>query len=256
MTEQDMRALVPQRLRALEREQGIRVLFAVEAGSRARGIASADSDFDVRFLYIRPREDYLRLEGIRDVVEQPVDDIWDLAGWDLSKTLRLLHSGNTQIWEWLHSPIVYWDRDFRERFLALMEQYFSCRTMAAYYLNLARGHMKRVQGDQVKVKLYLYVVQHLMGAKYVLDHKKFPPMDFRELTAPLPEPFHSELSQLLRQKLDHPDQPLTHRRPALEGYLEQAIQAAEARLWQLPREASQGWEALNRFFLAQLEEQG
>lgn len=255
MTEQDMRTLVPQRLRALEREQGIRVLFAVEAGSRARGIASGDSDFDVRFLYIRPREDYLRLEGIRDVVEQPVDDIWDLAGWDLSKTLRLLHSGNPQIWEWLHSPIVYWDWDFRERFLPLMEQYFSRRTMAAYYLNVARSHLKRVQGDQVKLKLYLYDVQYLMGAEYVLDHGAFPPMDFRELTAPLPEPFHGEIAQLLRQKLDHPDQPLTHRHPALEEYFEQALQRLEARLQQLPREISPGWDALNRFFLAQLEEQ-
>lgn len=255
MTEQDMLTLVPRHLEALEREQGIRVLFAVAAGSRARGIASAESDFDIRFLYIRPREDYLRLEGIRDVLEEAVDDSWDLAGWDLSKALRLLHSGNTQIWEWMHSPVVYRDRDFRSRFLTLMEQYFSRRTMAAYYLNVTRAHLKRVQGDSIKVKLYLYIVQYLMAAKYVLDRGAFPPMDYRELTAVLPEPFHEEVAQLLRQKLERPDQPLTDRREALLAYLERETAAAEAQLRQLPREEHRDWEGLNSFFLEMLEAQ-
>ena len=253
MTEQEMRLLVPQRLTELEAEQGIRVLLAVEAGSRARGIASPVSDFDVRFLYVRPKEDYLRLEGIRDVVEQPVDDTWDLAGWDISKTLRLLHSGNTQIWEWLHSPTVYWDRDFRERFLDLMEGQFSRRTMAAYYLNVTRAHLKRAQGDSIKVKLYLYIAQYLMAAKYVLDQGRFPPMDFRQLVTPLPEPFHSEVLQLLRQKLEHPEEPLTDRREDLLVYLEQETETAEQQLRQLPREVARGWEELNSFFLELLE---
>lgn len=253
MTEQEMRVLVPEELARLEREHGIRVLYAVEAGSRARGIASEHSDFDVRFLYIRPREDYLRLEGLRDVLEIPVDEVWDLAGWDLSKTLRLLHGGNTQIFEWMHSPIVYWDQGFADRFRHLLEQYFSARTMAHYYLNVALGNMKRAQGDQVKVKVYLYIAQYMLDAKYVLEQKKFPPMDFRTLISDLPDSVQEAVEELLRQKLEQPDQLLTAPREDVYDYFAREAERLQEQLRELPGEVSPGWEDLNRFFLEELK---
>ena len=255
MTEQEMRTLVPRELERLEREHGIRVLYAVEAGSRARGIASDSSDFDVRFLYIRPREDYLRLEGIRDVLEKPMDEVWDLAGWDLSKTLRLLQGGNTQIFEWMHSPIVYWDEGFADRFRHLLERYFSAKTMGYYYLNVALAHIKRAQGDQVKVKVYLYIAQYMLGARYVLEKKAFPPVDFRTLIADLPDPVREAVEQLLRQKLEHPDQPLTQPREDVYDYFVREAERLQALLRDLPGEANPGWEDMNRFFLDELERQ-
>ena len=90
MTQDSMNALVPEKLREIERECGVKVLYSAETGSRAWGLATPDSDFDVRFIYIRPRNDYLRLDEPRDVIETPVDDTWDVSGWDLQKALRLL----------------------------------------------------------------------------------------------------------------------------------------------------------------------
>ena len=46
-------------LRRLELEDDVRVLYAVESGSRAWGFASVDSDWDVRFLYLRRPAWYL-----------------------------------------------------------------------------------------------------------------------------------------------------------------------------------------------------
>ena len=97
MTQQEMMLLVPRKLKEIEKEYGVRVLYAVESGSRAWGTHGPQSDYDVRFIYIRPREDYLRLEQPRDVLEFPIDDGWDMAGWDLRKTLQLLHNANSQI---------------------------------------------------------------------------------------------------------------------------------------------------------------
>ena len=34
--------------------------MAVESGSRSQGFASPDSDYDVRFVYVRKLEDYLK----------------------------------------------------------------------------------------------------------------------------------------------------------------------------------------------------
>jgi len=46
----------------IEDKENLTILLAVESGSRAWGFASPDSDYDVRFIYIHPREFYLKLE--------------------------------------------------------------------------------------------------------------------------------------------------------------------------------------------------
>lgn len=53
--------------------------------------------YDVRFIYVRPPEHYLRLESTRDVIEWQLDDTLDINGWDLQKTLRLLHKSNLSV---------------------------------------------------------------------------------------------------------------------------------------------------------------
>lgn len=100
MTQEQMNVLVPHKLHEIEQEYGVKILHAVETGSRAWGFASPDSDFDVRFIYIRLRNDYLRLNPHRDVIEMPVDDTWDVSGWDLHKALRLLWKSNPTVFEW------------------------------------------------------------------------------------------------------------------------------------------------------------
>ena len=51
-----MKARIEAALTALESDEGVRVLYACESGSRAWGFASADSDYDVRFRYLHPTE--------------------------------------------------------------------------------------------------------------------------------------------------------------------------------------------------------
>lgn len=80
-----MRKKIQIQLRRIEEEENIKILLAVESGSRAWGFASPDSDYDVRFIYIRRMEDYLKLEKVRDVIELPMDDVLDMNGWDLQK---------------------------------------------------------------------------------------------------------------------------------------------------------------------------
>ena len=102
VTERIQRQLVE-----IEEERGVNILYAVESGSRAWGFASPDSDYDVRFLYIRPVLDYLRIRPMRDVIEVPITDDLDTNGWDIIKALNLFRSSNPALLEWLRSPIVY-----------------------------------------------------------------------------------------------------------------------------------------------------
>lgn len=45
---------IQKELSRIEKENRVRILYAVESGSRAWGFASRNSDFDVRFIYIHP----------------------------------------------------------------------------------------------------------------------------------------------------------------------------------------------------------
>ena len=47
-----MREKIQEQLRRIEEAENIKILLAVESGSRAWGFASPDSDYDVRFVYI------------------------------------------------------------------------------------------------------------------------------------------------------------------------------------------------------------
>ena len=84
-------AQIRQSLDDIERDHNVRVLYACESGSRAWGFESKDSDYDVRFVYVRPRDWYLSvdIERKRDVIELPIDDTLDISGWDIRKTLQL-----------------------------------------------------------------------------------------------------------------------------------------------------------------------
>ena len=100
---------IHQALDALERVEGVAVLLAVESGSRAWGFPSVDSDYDVRFIYIRRPEWYLSidLENRRDVMERPLENEIDLSGWDVRKALKLFEKSNPPLLEWLQCPFIY-----------------------------------------------------------------------------------------------------------------------------------------------------
>jgi len=254
MTQEEMRFLVPRKLHEIETEYGIRVLYAVESGSRAWGTNAPTSDFDIRFLYIRPREDYLRLDPLRDVLEFPIADGWDMCGWDLRKLLQLLHNANSQIYEWFASPIVYVDDGFSVRFRPMLDGYFSTKTAANHYLHQADLKMKTAaKAEQPKVKHYLYSLQHLAAAQWVLTHQAPPPVSFHQLMEQMQSDIRRAAQGMLVQKTTRPHQPLTDHIPHLDAWLTEERSRIHLQIQQLPREPEKTWEALNRFFLSELD---
>src|SRR5262245_7291893 len=131
------------RLSLIEQDEGIKILYACESGSRAWGFASSDSDYDVRFIYVRPRDSYLSIdiENQRDVVEQPLENALDINGWELRKALRLLRKSNPPLLEWLGSPIVYREvTDMAAAMRALVSRWYSPIACAHHYLHMAQGN--------------------------------------------------------------------------------------------------------------------
>lgn len=164
------------RLDALEREHGVRVLYACESGSRAWGFASPDSDYDVRIVYVHPRDWYLSIDLERrddaidpELVDTPVGEV-DLHAWDIRKALGLFRKSNPPLLEWLQSPIVYReDAAVMDEWRALIPAYYRPEAAAYHYLHMAQKNVRRYlrDADAVPLKKYLYVLRPLLALRWI-----------------------------------------------------------------------------------------
>ncbi|MBW6515162.1 MAG: nucleotidyltransferase domain-containing protein [Candidatus Cloacimonetes bacterium] len=133
-----MRDMILRKIEKLEHEKQIRILYAVESGSRAWGFASQDSDWDVRFIYIHHPDWYLQIEKVKDNMGEITPDNIDITGWELRKAFQLLVKSNTPFLEWLRSPIVYRQHSsVVDRIRELIPFYFDRRTCMNHYYNIA-----------------------------------------------------------------------------------------------------------------------
>ncbi|MEL6529243.1 MAG: nucleotidyltransferase domain-containing protein [Pseudomonadota bacterium] len=182
-----IRTEIDHRLATLASEEGVRLLLAVESGSRAWGFPSPDSDYDVRFIYVRPRRDYLALKTPRDVIERPIVDEIDLNGWEIRKTLGLMLKHNAVVSEWMKSPIRYIEPDPAIGQLGdLADAHFNPRGYAKHYANLGKGSMDRwfTDGEDIPVKRYFYALRPALSIRALrLDSSCRPPMEMAGLIA-------------------------------------------------------------------------
>ncbi len=194
------------RLGKIEAEENVTILFAVESGSRAWGFPSPDSDNDVRFLYVRPLSQYLGLETPRDVIERPLEEPWDLNGWDLSKALRLLVKGNATVSEWLSSPLIYREHgSLPYRLRDLIKRNASPQASARHYYGLTRtsylADIARIPPD-INLKKYLYSMRGACAIAWIRRYEEVPPMTLPALLSMdiIPDNVRSHLNALLRRK--------------------------------------------------------
>lgn len=180
-----MKQRIQSELEAIESQFGVTILYACESGSRAWGFPSADSDYDVRFFYLHPQDWYLsvNLEDKRDVIERWVDFDLDVSGWDLRKALRLFYKSNPPVLEWLGSPIVYLEKQtVAARLRELTPTYYNPIASMYHYLHMAKGNNRDyLQGEQVWVKKYFYVLRPLLAVNWLENGYGVVPTQFSVL---------------------------------------------------------------------------
>ena len=255
LTQDQMNLLVPERLREIERAHGVKVLHAVETGSRAWGIASPDSDFDVRFIYVRPNEDYLRLNAPRDVIETPIDDTWDVSGWDLQKALKLLYKSNPSLYEWMASDMTYIDSDFADRLAPLLKPYFEKKAMMYHYYPMASNNVRAfLSGPSVKPKKYFYALRPILACMWIRAHDFAPPIRYADLVADqLPASLRTASDHLLELKIHAPEKAEIAPIPEVDAYIRESLDDLGAYLKTLPDYQPADWTPLNAFFLSELQ---
>jgi len=257
--QEEMKRTIRQELERIERDQQVKIIYACESGSRAWGFPSQDSDYDVRFLYVRPLEWYLSIEEQRDVIEVPISDQLDINGWDLRKALKLFRKSNPPLLEWLQSPIRYDERySVAEHIRALSPLTFSPKSCMYHYLNMAKGNFRDyLQGERVKIKKYFYVLRPLLACGWIERHNTMPPMEFEQLVdelIPANTSLYIEIAELLRRKKSGDELDLEPQLPAIHSFLKERIAWYEQRAAAMAHETVVDVAKLDRIFRAALDE--
>jgi predicted nucleotidyltransferase len=183
-------------LKAIAEEQNFKVLYACESGSRVWGFASPDSDYDVRFIYVMPFENYMTV-GIppADNFKVTIDDK-DIVGWDLKKTLNLFSSWNPSLLEWLASPVVYIGP--HNSIMQLQEwsnTFYNPTANMGHYYGMTLGHYKKyiAEKETIKLKKYLYTIRTALALNWIRRTNLQPPVELLKLAYP-----HGELFELVK----------------------------------------------------------
>lgn len=227
-----MKDTILKTLNTIEEDYQVKILYACESGSRAWGFPSKDSDYDVRFIYVHQKIDYLTIDPIgigkkRDVIELPINDLLDVSGWELTKALKLFRKSNPPLMEWLRSGIVYYEAFTTiGKMKELSEEVFAPHSCIHHYLNMASNNFREfLQGDQVKIKKYFYVLRPVLAARWIEQYNEFPPLEFPvllEKMVPVGR-MKEEIQTLLTRKLAGEEFDLEPRIEVLNQFLQEEI---------------------------------
>ena len=223
----DIQREIQESLDKIEEQCDVKILLAVESGSRAWGFASPDSDYDVRFIYMHKPEEYLSVDPMRDVIEWQLDEVMDIKGWDVKKALLAAGKGNSSVAEWDGSPIVYRRTDEWDLLRETVRHYFSEKAALCHFYGLANKTYKEfLTGELVRYKKYFYSLRPLLCCRWILRHHTAPPVEFQELLTLFDEPesgltqeLYDAVQELLIRKAETEEKDLNPQMPVIIEFI-------------------------------------
>lgn len=166
----------------LEKKFKVKIVLAVNTGSRVYGLETNDSDYDIRFIYINQDTYYLGIPTVNqtsdvivntqinktDVLDNVAPELLtklDIQGWELRKVAGRIASGNITILDWLNSPTKFIDLaidpypsmydyrqiKFSEYLRSEMINYLDVRTLLDGYSGQAGTYLKMIRDDKTNI---------------------------------------------------------------------------------------------------------
>lgn len=215
-----MKEIILSKLKEIEKKENVKIIYAVESGSRAWGFESQDSDYDVRFIYVRKIEDYLSLFPKKDTINWELNDIYDINGWDLQKALKLLYCSNPTLYEWKNSPIVYLSTPEWEMMNKAFQYYFQIHKTLYHYYHMS---LTTYQRDKT-LKRYLYTLRSILSCLWIIEKETPPPIELETLIQEqLSGEFKTYLMSLITLKKDKKEKDSFSESLKLNRYIEQQL---------------------------------
>ncbi|RZJ48376.1 MAG: nucleotidyltransferase domain-containing protein [Flavobacterium sp.] len=220
-----MKEKILQKLKEIEIQKDVEILFAVESGSRAWGFASPDSDYDIRFIYKHKPDYYLSLWEKPDVIEFMTEDDLDGSGWDLRKGVKMLAKSNGSLLEWLFSPVVYFENeDFTRQMRGIATECFSPIAVLHHYLGTTKNFMEVCEMEEVKLKSYFYALRTALAGKWIIENNTFPPVAFAEVLPIAPKNIQEKILELQQIKASQNETYLHPKETLITDFLLETVQ--------------------------------
>ncbi len=250
---------IKKEIAALEEKHNIKIVYAVESGSRAWGFASTNSDWDVRFIYVHNYDWYLSVDEKKDNIEIILPNDIDLAGWELRKAMLLFKKSNPPLLEWLKSPVVYKETlSTTAKLREAAEEYFNPKSCLYHYFNMARNNYEAYFKDEkeARLKKYFYVLRPLLACSWIEETGEMAPIEFdvlvnNEIIDPL---LKAEINNLLIQKKNGVELDKGARVPIIDAFIENRITHFEQYIKDYQFTNTPAYSTLNNIFRSTLEE--
>ena len=225
---------IESKLKKIEEKYNINIIMAVEAGSRIWGFESPDSDYDIRFIYVRPLDDYLSIYNHKDDIKD-LDGLVDVVGWDLRKALSLSIKSNSSIYEWVNSPVKYKWSHFADELQEIINSQTRLYTHIKHQANLCKAQYKRFiePYEEVRYKKYIYAIRPILSIMYMLRYDAVAPISMIDTLKKLKEgglsiPDQIAIEKLIQDKKEKSERDTGPRNVFLdtliESYLSDAMQ--------------------------------
>ena len=243
--------LIMMKIKEIEEKENIKVLHVIESGSRAWGFASPDSDYDVRFIYARNKDFYLRLRETKDYIDWELNEVLDINGWDIKKALQHFHKSNATLYEWANSPVVYYTTDeWKQIYDAVAMKYFSVKScMYHYYGTANKNYHEYLLDDMVKYKKYFYVLRPILACKWIEEKKCPPPVLFDDLlSSVLEDDMKEAVKDLLVKKVTMSESDKAPRIDNINDYIVKNIDYYKNLLESMEDDKNPDWDDLEQVF--------
>ena len=243
--------LILLKIREIEEKEHVRVLHVIESGSRAWGFASADSDYDVRFIYVRDKDFYLSLRNTKDYIDWELNEVLDINGWDLKKALQHFHKSNAALFEWSNSPVVYkTTKEWQSLYNQTAGRYFACKPALYHYYGTAnKNYHAYLLDDMVKYKKYFYVLRPILACKWIEEKKCPPPVLFDELCRTmLEDDMKAAVTDLVAKKIKMSESDKGPKLEKINQYIEKKLEYYQRFVQFMQDDRNPDWEPLERAF--------
>ena len=233
-----MKKLIKELCEKIEKTENIKIIFAIENGSRVWKMESQDSDYDVRFVFKRQPKEYLKINPSLDVINIAFDksgnkcdvceSLIDMSGFDIVKFARLLSKSNPTAIEWLMSDVVYYKKQ-NTIFRKFAKNNFSPSALYYHYKSMSKNNYEKyIKSNKcVTLKKYLYALRGLINAKWVEYKNGLPPIVFNvavdELKEFLPKYLVIKIKEIIKIKSSGEEKNIVQRIKKIDRYIEEFL---------------------------------
>jgi predicted nucleotidyltransferase len=139
------------------------IIYRCVVGSRAYALDDADSDTDVRGIYLPPARLHWALAGVPEQIE---DHAAQECFWELAKFLRLALKANPTVLECLYTPLVTYAAPIAVELRALRSGFLSKQVYQTYN-NYVLAQFRRMEQDRrthgaIRTKHAMHLIRLLL----------------------------------------------------------------------------------------------